>query len=177
MAVATAVGRVKRYLRSFGNREALGQLVRVGVIGVVNTVVSFALFNLFVVMLGAAGQEGNDLELFVATAASFIITTFLAYVLNRRWSFALTEGGLSGRETARFYLINMAALGVTTLVVSGANALWGPLSQLGANVAYGAAALLIILPKFAGYRDVVFKDALERRGRDGVTLGPEGRHP
>lgn len=154
---------MRGYLRSFMNREAFGQLVRVGVIGIVNTAVSFTLFNILLWMLGATGEEGNDAELFWSTAVSFILATFMSYVLNRRWSFALTEGGLSGRETAHFYVINLVALGVTVGVVNGANALWGPLSRMGANVAYAAAAVLIIVPKFAGYRDIVFRKALDER--------------
>ena len=40
---------MKQYVESFLNRESLDQFVKVGVVGVVNTVVSFALFNLFLI--------------------------------------------------------------------------------------------------------------------------------
>ena len=38
---------MKRYVTSFLNRESLGQLIKVGIIGVGNTAASFVLFNLF----------------------------------------------------------------------------------------------------------------------------------
>ena len=38
---------MKRYLESFLTKEALSQFIKVGIVGVANTVVSFALFNLF----------------------------------------------------------------------------------------------------------------------------------
>jgi putative flippase GtrA len=150
-------------MRSFLNREAFNQLMRVGVIGVVNTVVSFALFNLLLWVLEATGEEGNDAELFWATTISFVLATYMSYVLNRRWSFSLTEGRLSGRETVHFFVINLVALALTIGIVNGANALWGPLTQAWANVAYAVAALIIIVPKFAGYRDIVFRRALDER--------------
>jgi len=41
---------VKKYLRTFANRESLNQAIKVGIVGVFNTVVSFSLFNVFRVM-------------------------------------------------------------------------------------------------------------------------------
>jgi len=45
---------------------------------------------------------------------------------------------------------------LTTLLVNGANALQGPLNRTEANLAFLAAAVIIIIPEFAGYRDIVF---------------------
>jgi putative flippase GtrA len=153
---------VKRYLKSFFTREAFWQLVKVGIIGVANTVVSFAIFNLLLVVLDAT-EEANDLELFWAVAISFALATFMSYVLNRRWAFQLVDGGVSRRETMSFFLVNLVAWGLTTLFVNGANALWGPLNHTEANLAFLAAAVVIIIPKFAGYRDLVFRKAIEDR--------------
>ena len=64
-------------------------------------------------------------------------------------------------------------LKATVQAIGAFFALLGPLSRLEANVAYGAAALIIILPKFAGYRDIVFRKALDARAERSTT--PEQR--
>jgi len=156
---------MRRYLRSFANGESLLQVVKVGLIGVVNTVVSIGLFRILLIVMGgeAARTDGFDLRLFLATAISFGLTTLLSYVLNRRWTFALEDPTGTRRETVRFFAINGVAWAITQAIVSGANIFWGPLTDNQATIAYIAAAGVIILPKFAGYRDLVFRKALDEQ--------------
>lgn len=149
---------MRNYIRSFVTREAAGQLAKVGVIGVFNTVVDFGLFNAFRMV---------SIPRNWALALAFAIATFVSYGLNRRWSFQLTDGHVRLRETVNFYLINAASLGVTFLVVEAADVLFGPLSRLGENVAKFAAVVIILMPKFAGYRDIVFRHAIrESKGHN-----------
>lgn len=144
---------MKRYLESFLNRESLAQLVKVAVIGIGNTAVSFLLFNVFLIAIGWSW--------FWAVAGAFGLTTFMSYLLNRRWTFQLTDGKVSGRETAQFYAINFFAWMLTELTLWVADVLVGPLSDLQANVAYLVASVLILVPKFASYRDIVFGKAVQ----------------
>jgi putative flippase GtrA len=132
---------------------------------VVNTVVSLALFNIMLVLLGGSEDrsDGFDPRVFTAVAVAFALTTLLSYALNRRWTFELDVTGGSRAETVKFFAINGIALAVTQIVVTGGDALWGPWSPTELNIAYIGAAALIILPKFAGYRDVVFRRALDTR--------------
>lgn len=163
---------MKNYVKSLFTPSAIRQLAKVGLIGVVNTVISFSLFNLFLTVLGGVKtvDEGFNWEQFWSVALSFAIATFVSYVLNRRWAFALEDPGDARRETANFFAINVVAWAVTQLFVSGADLLWGPLSRLGQNVAYLAAAIVIIVPKFAGYRDIVFRKAINAQSdRDQVS--------
>lgn len=154
MAGATSeVLSVKQYVGSFLNRKSLGQFAKVGVVGVVNTVVSFALFNVFLVVL--------DWSSVAAVTVSFAITTFLSYLLNRVWAFELHDGRFSGRETVQFYIVNGAAWAATAGIMWMAEAAFGPLSDLAANGVYLFASILILVPKFASYRDIVFGRALE----------------
>ena len=141
---------MKRYLESFLNRKSLDQFMKVGAVGVVNTIVSFALLNLFLIWFGS-----------VASASlAFALTTFLSYVLNRMWTFELRDGRVSGRETFQFYLVNGAAWAGTVGTMWIAETLFGPLSKLATNAVYLAVTLVILLPKFASYRDIVFGKAL-----------------
>jgi putative flippase GtrA len=143
---------VKDYLKTFANRESLDQAIKVGIVGVFNTVVSFSLFNVFRIM-GASPQW--------SLAIAFGLTTFVSYLINRRWTFDLKDGVVSGRETVSFFGVNIVAYGVSAAIMALAQTWFGPLSRLGENVVLIIAAGLLILPKLAGYRDIVFGKALE----------------
>ncbi len=142
---------MKNYVMTFANRESAIQVVKVGIVGVFNTIVSFTLFNIFL----AAG-----LSWFWSISISFALTTFVSYLLNRRWTFSLTDGHVSAAETASFFGVNLAAYFGSVGIMWLAETLFGPLDTLGYNIALLVAAGLLILPKLAGYRDIVFGKAL-----------------
>ena len=148
-----------------------------GLVGVVNTIVSFTLFNVFLTVLGGTKtvDDGFNWEQFWSIAISFLIATFVSYLLNRRWTFELKDAGNARRETTHFVAINVAAWAVTQGFVGGADLLWGPLSRMGQNVAYLAAAAAIIVPKFAGYRDIVFRQAIDSK-RAAESVGPSAEN-
>ena len=154
---------LKSYIASLFTSTAVQQMMKVGVVGVLNTVVSFAVFNLLLTVLGGTKpvDEGFNWEQFWAIAFSFMVATAFSYVVNRRWTFGLAGRNLMRRESARFLAINVGAWALTQVVVGGADALWGPLTRLGQNIAYLAAGVAIIVPKFAGYRDVVFRKSID----------------
>ncbi len=145
---------MRRYLASFMTKEAFRQFVKVGLVGVANTIVSFALFNLFLWM----GWWSV-----AAVSAAFAITTFMSYLLNRVWAFEIKDGKVSSSETVRFYLINVAAWAGTAGTMWLAEALIGPLSTVAANVVYLITSIVILIPKFASYRDIVFGNAIEEQ--------------
>lgn len=143
---------MKNYLKTFANRESMNQAIKVGTVGVLNTIVSFSLFNVFRVT-GASPQW--------ALAISFALTTFMSYLINRRWTFSLKDGKVSGRETASFFGVNIVAYAVSAGIMALAQNWFGPLTRPGENLVLVIAAGLLILPKLAGYRDIVFGKALE----------------
>lgn len=143
---------MKRYIESFANKESFVQAIKIGLVGVFNTVVSLSLFNVFLVLL--------DWNWFMSITVVFISTTFMSYLINRRWTFELKDGKVSGHETAKFFAINIGAYFATIAFMWVAEELFGPLSAIGYNIALILVAGLLILPKLAGYRDVVFSKAL-----------------
>ncbi|MCJ7782142.1 MAG: GtrA family protein [Acidimicrobiia bacterium] len=145
---------MRRYLASFMTKEAFRQFVKVGLVGVANTIVSFAVFNLFLWM----GWWSV-----AAVSVAFAITTFMSYLLNRVWAFEIKDGKVSSSETVRFYLINIAAWAGTAGTMWLAEALIGPLSTVAANVVYLITSIVILVPKFASYRDIVFGKAIEEQ--------------
>lgn len=151
---------MKKYLKTFANKESLVQVIRVGLVGVFNTIVSFSLFNVFLTI---------SWSWFWAITVSFALTTFMSYLINRRWTFELKDGRVSARETAAFFGVNILAYLASVAIVWIADTLFGPLSRLGYNLALVVAAGLLILPKLAGYRDIVFSRALGDKEDDPVA--------
>ena len=147
---------MRNYLASFMTKETLEQFMKVGLIGIANTIVSFLLFNVFL-WLGWWSV--------VAVSAAFAATTFMSYLLNRAWTFEIKDGKVSGRETANFYLVNLAAWAGTAGTMWIAEAMFGPLSKIAANAVYLATSIVILLPKFASYRDIVFGKAIREQDR------------
>ena len=144
---------MKNYVKSLFTPQAVKQLLKVGLVGVFNTIVSFTMFNVFLSMLGGTKtvDEGFNWEQFWAIALSFLIGTFVSYMLNRRWTFELSEQPEElRRETTNFVLINVAAWAITQFIVGSADWLWGPLTRTQQNFFYLAASGFIIIPKFAG---------------------------
>jgi putative flippase GtrA len=93
----------------------------------------------------------------------------MSYLINRRWTFELRDGRVSGRETAAFFGVNVVAYFASVAIVWGADMLFGPLTRLGYNLALIVAAGLLILPKLAGYRDIVFSRALDDKEEEAVA--------
>ena len=142
---------MRDYLRSFANRESAVQAIKVALVGVANTLTYLVLFNVFLAM---------GISWFWSVTTAFVLTTFMSYILNRRWTFELRDGRVSGRETLTFFVVNTIAYVASVGIIWLADTLFGPLTTIGYNLAAMIAAGLLILPKLAGYRDVVFSKAL-----------------
>ena len=149
---------MRNYLRSFMNGESARQFLVMSLIGVVNTVVDFSLVNLFTFGLGW--------DVFLSVSLAFLLATMLSYFLNRRFTFGMAASGANATEGMGFVVVNLVALGVTNVVVWVADLWVGPLDPLELNVAKVVATLIILAPKFAALRDVVFKRALAERDPD-----------
>lgn len=141
------------YLRSFWTKQAFGQMARLAIIGVGNTAIYFALINIF---------RTVGIDLLPRTVLAFALATAMSYVLNRRWTFKIRHGHGHLRESIAFFGVNLVALVVTAGIVLGADALTGtaPLTRLEENLANLVAGGLLLLPKLAALRDLVFRRSL-----------------
>jgi len=143
---------MRNYVKTLMHRDALVQMVKLGFIGGFNTIFTLAISLLFR-KLGMLDE--------VAVASAWIIGTLVSYFLNRRWTFSLETKGANVRETSHFFGVNVVAGALTVGFVFLAGRLRGDLSDvefLGAQI---IASAIIVIPKFAAYRDVVFKKSLE----------------
>lgn len=140
-----------RYLKMFTSRETAVQFLKVGLVGVANTIATFVVFNIARTLgLGVTGS----------LAIAFTLATLMSYVLNRRWAFQLNDSGENFTETWKFFAINVVAWAITEGMMRVAQAWLGPLSRIGENVALLVISGIILLPKFVGYREGVFGHAL-----------------
>ncbi len=159
--MAAAQG-MKSYLRSLVTREAIGQFMRLGLIGGLNTIVYFALLNVLFSVVGLSD--------FWSVTWAFVLATGLSYVLNRRWTFRIKKGKGSWQETLVFYGVNLAAWAATVGAVELAEELFGTSTALQINLASLVVTAIILVPKFASYRDLVFKKALHEEREDPVVV-------
>ena len=143
---------MREYLKTFANKKSLVQAVKVATVGVFNTAATFIIFN---------AVRWAGFSWFVAITVAFTLTTFMSYLINRRWTFELVDGHVSGRETAAFFAVNLVAYLASVGIIWLAETLFGPLTRIGENVALLGAAGILILPKLASYRDLVFGRALK----------------
>lgn len=147
---------MKNYVKSFWNRRTLVQFARLGLIGGLNTILYFIMLNIFLTYLTP----------FWSVTIAFGLATGLSYLLNRRWTFGLREGFGSVRESATFYVVNLLAWAVTAGMVQIAQAMSeDELTRLEVNAVAIFATGLILLPKFASYRDLVFRRSLSNADR------------
>lgn len=142
---------MRNYLKTLLHREALTQMVKLGFIGGFNTVVTLAL-SLFFRKVGLLDE--------LAVAFAWALGTLLSYFLNRRWTFSLDTKSANVRETSHFFVVNIIAGALTVGFVFLAGRLRGDLSDIEFLGAQILASAFIVIPKFAAYRDVVFKRSL-----------------
>ncbi|MDH3193526.1 MAG: GtrA family protein [Acidimicrobiia bacterium] len=147
---------MKNYIKSFLNRTSANQFIKLSLIGGLNTVLDFVLANLFKVSFGFSSQAS------VVTA--FTIATGASYLMNRRFTFSISGGRKTVRETGAFFLVNGIALAVTSGFVALAE-LWFGDNLVVFNGAKVAATVIVLFPKFAGYRDLVFRRSLSKEIR------------
>ena len=142
---------MRNYLKTLVHPEAIIQMVKLGFIGGFNTVLTLGLSLVF----RKAGMPDE-----FAVASAWVIGTLVSYFLNRRWTFSLDTSGANVRETSHFFVVNIVAGTLTVGFVWLAGLLLGELSDfefLGAQI---VASIIIVIPKFAAYRDVVFRRSL-----------------
>lgn len=151
---------MKTYVRSLLHRDAYVQMGKLIVIGGFNTIVTLGLSNVF--------KFGFEMRSEWAVSLAWVIGTLLSYIMNRTWTFDLRPDGASFRESGNFFFVNLLAWGVTVVIVKLAEWWLGELDGFTFNAAQIVAAGIIVIPKFAAYRDVVFKKSLNTAGSSRV---------
>lgn len=124
-------------------REYLSMLV----VGVISTVIDFAVFNLLLWAGIAAGW---------ANLAALAVATLAAYWGNLRWSFGDRLVSSRGRSLVLFILVNLVTAGLVELGVIAAARYWDEPLQL--NIAKAVLTVIATLLRFVAYRSWVYRE-------------------
>lgn len=122
------------------------RLWRFALVGLLNTLVDFGLFNLLVLLLATPG----GFALLACNAAAFLAANLCSYACNRSWTFASTSSA-SLKEYSAYFGISLVGLLLNTL------ALWlltggAAESFLQLNLAKAGATAVSMVWNFCGYR-------------------------
>ncbi|OGY34128.1 MAG: hypothetical protein A3D99_02050 [Candidatus Andersenbacteria bacterium RIFCSPHIGHO2_12_FULL_45_11] len=85
------------------------QVIRYGIVGVVNTTVDYAVLNICLLLFG--------LSLFWATFFGFAAGGLVGYFLHSRWTFRYNTSGKEMKKLSHFLCIAVIGLSLTEIIV------------------------------------------------------------
>jgi len=143
--------RVDRLLPERWNK-LIREALKFGIVGGVNTVISFVVFNALVLTIFHTGQ-------LKANVVATIVATITSYLMNRHWTYRDRPRSAIRRETALFLLFNASGLVIELGVLAIAKYGLGTHSLLWLNVFKFLGIGLATIFRFYTYRTFVFRPA------------------
>jgi putative flippase GtrA len=128
-----------------GWRKVIHEFTKFGIIGLVNTVVDYAIFNAL-----------YDIGPLKAQVVATIVAATSSYFMNRHWTFRDRARSGLRREYVLFFLFNGIGLAIALAVLGFTKYGLGYDSQLAGNVAKTVGLVLGTLFRFWSYRRWVF---------------------
>ena len=139
--------------------RGLWQLIKFGIVGVLNTAVDFAVLNLLVWLTGTT--EGVGLA--VINVVAFAVAVTNSYLWNKFWTFRRKDSDEVGQEISKFLVVSVIGALLNTGVVFGITTLMDPLfglsDTLWVNVAKVLATIVVLAWNFVGYKFWAFRMA------------------
>lgn len=135
-------------------RVLLGELAKFGVVGAINTVVDFAVFNFL--HYGPITYDGRHIGPLTAQAIATLISATLAYFMNRHWTFAHRARTNLRRQYSLFFLLNLVGLIIMEVCIALVRYGFGQDGALALNVAKVVGLALGTLFRFWSYKRWVF---------------------
>lgn len=147
------------HLQPHRNRRPLGEYLRFGLVGALNTLVDFVVLNALIVALGAyASAHFAEMK-----AISFLAAVVNSYLFNKYWVFGsrAAQGIGVAREGGRFLAVSvmgfLANVASSSLAFSLLKELQLFESHLAANLSAMVGTLVVLAWNFAGYKFFVFR--------------------
>lgn len=141
----------RRFVPARLRRERLaGQVVRFGIVGVLNTVVDFGLLNILYHVVG--------LPLLVANTISVSAGILNSFLWNKHWTFSAGGWTRWRREALVFVGVSFVGLLLNDAGIYVIHTLWGDTSVMAVNVQKLGASVLSMTWNFVGYRLIAFRD-------------------
>lgn len=132
------------------------QLGRFAIVGVLNTVLDFAVLNLLIDFTG----YNSGIGFAFAKGTSFTVAVINSYYWNKYWAFEFKEK--TEKQFLQFLVISIVGLalntGAASFVVGAIEPLGGLDATAWANVGALAGTLAGLAWNFAGYKFVVFRE-------------------
>ena len=126
------------------DKKSFFQLIKFGMVGVMNTLVDFIVYQVLVYF---------GLHYAVAQCISYSCGLLNSYFFNSRWTFKETKK-YTKQEFARFILVNLVSLGISVLLLRLCYEVLGITSDLVAKLIVTA---LVMVINFIGNKLFVFK--------------------
>ncbi len=132
------------------------QFLRFAVVGVVNTGIDFAVFNVLVWATSTASGAG----IIPLKAVAFLAANINSYLLNKKWTFKDKTEGAAKQFSVYVSVSIIGALlniGSVYLIATHIPPMFGMSAVLWANVANLVATGLSMIWNFVGYKLIVFR--------------------
>lgn len=123
-----------------------------GVVGGINTVINYAVFNALALTVFRDGQ-------LKASVVATLVATCTSYLMNRHWTYRDRPKSAIRREYALFFFFNATGLAIELGVLALAKYGLGITSLLALNIAKTAGVGLATVFRFWSYRTFVFRPA------------------
>lgn len=128
----------------------LNEAAKFGIVGGINTVINYAVFNALALTIFRDGQ-------LKAAVVATLVATLTSYLMNRHWTYRDRPKSALRREYALFFLFNATGLLIELGVLALAKYGLGYTGLLALNVAKTAGVGLATIFRFWSYRTFVFR--------------------
>ncbi|GGM19416.1 hypothetical protein GCM10011608_00030 [Micromonospora sonchi] len=133
-------------------QKFLHEAFKFGLVGGINTVINYAVFNALALTVFVDGQ-------LKATAVATVVATITSYLMNRHWTYRDRPKSALRREYVLFFFFNGVGLLIELGVLAAAKYGLGVTGLLALNIAKTGGVVLATLFRFWSYRTFVFQPA------------------
>ena len=147
-------------------QKFIHEALKFGIVGGLNTVVNFAVFNLLILTIFSTGQ-------LKANVAATVVATTTSYFMNRHWTYRDRPKSAIRREYVLFFAFNAAGLVIELAVLGLFKYGLGLTSVLALNIAKAGGIGLGTVFRFWSYRTFVFRPEVAT----GIAVAPQPREP
>ena len=137
------------------SKKTINQFGKFVVIGLMNTVIDFAILNFLMWWTGIY----SGASIILLNMVSFSIAVFNSYFWNKYWTFKDLDK-VEAKEFSQFILVTLIGLAINSSIVYGITTLVSPMfgisPELWANLAKVAATGFSLIWNFIGYKFIVF---------------------
>ncbi|MEU7751086.1 GtrA family protein [Micromonospora sp. NPDC049101] len=138
-------------------QKFIHEALKFGIVGGVNTVINYAVFNALALTVFVNGQ-------LKANVIATLVATITSYLMNRHWTYRDRPKSALRREYVLFFLFNGVGLLIELGAVAAAKYGLGVHGLLALNVAKTVGVLLGTLFRFWSYRTFVFQPVVPAEG-------------